>query len=48
MHKLAAAGLTRVFCEERGSLARPCCRAGHDEIVPFTAGIVLGAEERRR
>ncbi len=45
MHKLAAAGLTRVFCEGGGSLAASLLGAGLvDEIVGFTAGIVLGAE----
>jgi diaminohydroxyphosphoribosylaminopyrimidine deaminase/5-amino-6-(5-phosphoribosylamino)uracil reductase len=45
MHKLAAAGLTRVFCEGGGSLAASVLGAGLvDEIVGFTAGIVLGAE----
>jgi diaminohydroxyphosphoribosylaminopyrimidine deaminase/5-amino-6-(5-phosphoribosylamino)uracil reductase len=45
MHKLASAGLTRVFCEGGGSLAASLLGAGLvDEIVGFTAGIVLGAE----
>lgn len=45
MHKLAASGLTRVFCEGGGSLAASLLGAGLvDEIVGFTAGIALGAE----
>jgi diaminohydroxyphosphoribosylaminopyrimidine deaminase/5-amino-6-(5-phosphoribosylamino)uracil reductase len=45
MHKLVTAGLTRVFCEGGGSLAVSLLGAGLvDEIVGFTAGIVLGAE----
>ncbi len=45
MHKLATAGLTRVFCEGGGSLAASLLGAGLvDVIVGFTAGVVLGAE----
>ena len=45
MHKFASAGLTRVFCEGGGSLAASLLGAGLvDEVVGFTAGIVLGAE----
>ncbi|SMX37374.1 bifunctional diaminohydroxyphosphoribosylaminopyrimidine deaminase/5-amino-6-(5-phosphoribosylamino)uracil reductase RibD [Octadecabacter ascidiaceicola] len=45
MQKLAAQGLTRVFCEGGGSLAASLLGAGLvDEIVGFTAGTMLGAE----
>ena len=42
---LAAKGLTRVFCEGGGSLAASLLSAGLvDEVVGFTAGLLLGAE----
>lgn len=45
MRKLATKGLTRVFCEGGGTLAASLLGAGLvDEIVGFTAGIMLGAE----
>lgn len=45
MGKLAERGLTRVFCEGGGSLAASLLGAGLvDEIIGFTAGLVLGAE----
>ncbi len=45
MQKLAARGLTRVFCEGGGSLAASLLAAGLvDEVVGFTAGVMLGAE----
>ena len=45
MKKLATLGLTRVFCEGGGSLAASLLGAGLvDEVVGFTAGIILGAE----
>ena len=45
MHKFANAGLTRVFCEGGGNLAASLLGAGLvDEVIGFTAGIVLGAE----
>ncbi|MBT8412146.1 MAG: bifunctional diaminohydroxyphosphoribosylaminopyrimidine deaminase/5-amino-6-(5-phosphoribosylamino)uracil reductase RibD [Octadecabacter sp.] len=45
MQSLAAQGLTRVFCEGGGALAASLLSAGLiDEIVGFTAGLVLGAE----
>jgi len=43
--KLAERGLTRVFCEGGGSLAASMLAADCvDEIVGFTAGVVLGAD----
>jgi diaminohydroxyphosphoribosylaminopyrimidine deaminase/5-amino-6-(5-phosphoribosylamino)uracil reductase len=45
MQVLAARGLTRVFCEGGGTLAASLLSAGLvDEIVGFTAGLMLGAE----
>lgn len=45
MAKLAERGLTRVFCEGGGTLAASLLRAGLvDEVVGFTAGLMLGAE----
>lgn len=45
MHKLAERGLTRVFCEGGGTLAASLLGVGLvDEVVGFTAGIMLGAE----
>ncbi len=45
MEKLAERGLTRVFCEGGGSLAASMLAADMvDEVVGFTAGLVLGAE----
>ncbi|MFV2033982.1 MAG: bifunctional diaminohydroxyphosphoribosylaminopyrimidine deaminase/5-amino-6-(5-phosphoribosylamino)uracil reductase RibD [Halocynthiibacter sp.] len=42
---LAAEGLTRVFCEGGGALAASLLSAGLvDELVGFTAGLVIGAE----
>ncbi len=44
---LGAKGLTRVFCEGGGALAASLLQADLvDEIVGFTAGLVLGAEGR--
>ncbi|WP_375280471.1 bifunctional diaminohydroxyphosphoribosylaminopyrimidine deaminase/5-amino-6-(5-phosphoribosylamino)uracil reductase RibD [Pseudooctadecabacter sp.] len=45
MAKLADLGLTRVFCEGGGSLAASLLAADLvDEVVGFTAGLILGAE----
>ena len=45
MGKLSDRGLTRVFCEGGGSLAASLLSADLvDEVVGFTAGLVLGAE----
>lgn len=45
MQKLAEQGLTRVFCEGGGSLAASLLEADLvDEIIGFTAGLILGAE----
>jgi len=45
MQNLAAHGLTRVFCEGGGSLAASLLGAGLvDEVVGFSAGVMLGAE----
>ncbi|WP_296418418.1 bifunctional diaminohydroxyphosphoribosylaminopyrimidine deaminase/5-amino-6-(5-phosphoribosylamino)uracil reductase RibD [Pseudooctadecabacter sp.] len=45
MTKLADDGLTRVFCEGGGSLAASLLAADLvDEVVGFTAGLMLGAE----
>jgi len=45
MQKLAQSGLTRVFCEGGGTLAASLLSAGLvDEIVGFTAGLMIGAE----
>ena len=45
MQRLAERGLTRVFCEGGGSLAASLLAADLvDEVVGFTAGVVLGAE----
>lgn len=45
MRKLSDRGLTRVFCEGGGSLAASLLAADLvDEVVGFTAGLVLGAE----
>lgn len=44
---LGAAGLTRVFCEGGGALAASLLQADRvDEVVGFTAGVMLGAEGR--
>ena len=44
---LGAAGLTRVFCEGGGALAASLLQADLvDEVVGFTAGVMLGAEGR--
>lgn len=45
MDQLGARGLTRVFCEGGGILAAGLLRAGLvDELVGYTAGVVLGAD----
>lgn len=45
MAKLAAKGMTRVFCEGGGTLAASLLRTGLvDELVGFTAGLALGAD----
>jgi diaminohydroxyphosphoribosylaminopyrimidine deaminase/5-amino-6-(5-phosphoribosylamino)uracil reductase len=45
LRQLGAAGLTSVFCEGGGTLAAALLGAGLvDEIVGFTAGVMLGAE----
>lgn len=45
MAELGARGLTRVFCEGGGVLAASLLRGGLvDELVGFTAGVVLGAD----
>lgn len=42
---LAGAGLTRIYCEGGGSLAASLLASGLvDEVVGFTAGVMLGAE----
>lgn len=47
LHQLAGAGLTRVFCEGGGALAASLLMAGLvDELVGFSAGVVIGAEGR--
>lgn len=47
LRALAAAGLTRVFCEGGGDLAAALLRAGLvDELVQFSAGALIGAEGR--
>ena len=47
LQALGAAGLTRVLCEGGGQLAASLLRAGLvDEIVGFTAGLMLGSEGR--
>lgn len=44
---LGARGLTRVFCEGGGALAASLMRAGLvDELIGFTAGVVLGGDAR--
>ncbi|NBD29389.1 MAG: bifunctional diaminohydroxyphosphoribosylaminopyrimidine deaminase/5-amino-6-(5-phosphoribosylamino)uracil reductase RibD [Alphaproteobacteria bacterium] len=43
--RLGAAGLTSVFCEGGGAMAASLLSAGLvDEVVGFTAGVMLGAE----
>ncbi|WP_281984246.1 bifunctional diaminohydroxyphosphoribosylaminopyrimidine deaminase/5-amino-6-(5-phosphoribosylamino)uracil reductase RibD [Thalassorhabdomicrobium marinisediminis] len=45
MAKLAERGLTRIFCEGGGTLAASLLNAGLvDELVGFTAGVLVGAE----
>lgn len=45
MRKLAQHGLTRIFCEGGGALAASLIEADLvDELVGFTAGLVIGAE----
>ncbi|WP_281244600.1 bifunctional diaminohydroxyphosphoribosylaminopyrimidine deaminase/5-amino-6-(5-phosphoribosylamino)uracil reductase RibD [Roseivivax halotolerans] len=47
LEALGERGLTRVFCEGGGALAATLLGAGLvDELVGFTAGVVLGAEGR--
>ncbi|PTV94610.1 diaminohydroxyphosphoribosylaminopyrimidine deaminase [Rhodobacter aestuarii] len=47
MHALAERGLTRVFCEGGGQLAASLMAAGLvDELIGFTAGVVLGGDAR--
>ena len=46
--ELGRRGLTRVFCEGGGQLAAGLLREGLvDEIVGYTAGVVLGGDGRR-
>lgn len=45
LRKLAAKGITRVFCEGGGSLASSLLAAGLvDELIVFAAGTIIGAE----
>ena len=45
--ELGARGLTRIFCEGGGQLAASLLRAGLvDELVGYTAGLVLGGDAR--
>ncbi len=45
LRNLAAKGITRVFCEGGGALAASLLSAGMvDELVVFSAGVVIGAE----
>lgn len=45
MNRLGEAGLTRVLCEGGGQLAASLLRAGLvDQVVGFTAGVMLGAD----
>lgn len=47
LHALGDRGLTRVFCEGGGQLAAALMRAGLvDELIGFTAGVVLGGDAR--
>lgn len=47
MTGLAARGLTRVFCEGGGQLAASLLKAGLvDELIGYTAGLVLGGDSR--
>lgn len=47
MSDLAARGITRVFCEGGGQLAAGLIQAGVvDQLVGYTAGLVLGADGR--
>lgn len=47
LHELGSLGLTRVFCEGGGSLAASLLSAGLvDELIGFTAGVIIGAEGR--
>jgi diaminohydroxyphosphoribosylaminopyrimidine deaminase/5-amino-6-(5-phosphoribosylamino)uracil reductase len=44
LHRLAAAGLTRVFCEGGGTLAASLLAGGHaHEVIAFSAGRVFGS-----
>lgn len=45
LSQLGQAGLTRIFCEGGGQLAASLLKAGLvDELVGFTAGMILGAD----
>ncbi len=45
LEQLSAAGLTRIFCEGGGQLAAALLRDGLvDELIAFTAGLVIGAD----
>lgn len=47
LQALGRVGLTRVFCEGGGALAASLLRLGLvDEVIGFTAGVMLGAEGR--
>ena len=47
MRSLVQRGVTRVFCEGGGSVAASLLRAGLvDEMIGFSAGVVVGAEGR--
>ncbi|MFN3524986.1 MAG: bifunctional diaminohydroxyphosphoribosylaminopyrimidine deaminase/5-amino-6-(5-phosphoribosylamino)uracil reductase RibD [Paracoccus sp. (in: a-proteobacteria)] len=47
MARLADRGITRLFCEGGGRLAADLLRAGMvDQLLGYTAGLVLGAEAR--
>jgi len=47
LQALGARGLTRVFCEGGGEFAASLLRAGLvDELISFTAGVVIGADGR--
>ena len=45
LHQLGAQGLTRIFCEGGGALAASLLQADLvDQLVGFTAGVVIGAD----
>lgn len=47
LQALGRAGLTRIFCEGGGALAASLLATGMvDEVIGFTAGVMLGAEGR--